>query len=306
MTVGILGSTGFVGSNLAKYFLKNNVDHVGGSRKLGVDARNINSILDWIKTNKITQIINLAADCGGIGLNKDRPADLWASSTAISYSVLEASRIAGISKLIMVGTVCSYPHTCPVPFNEDYLMRFGSPEATNKAYGIAKLNSLIGAEAYVKQYDMDITCLIPANMYGRHDNFDDRTSHVIPALIKRIAYAHADDKQSVTLWGDGSPTREFLHVEDFCRAVDLALDVRESRFINIGTGKDITILDLAYLIAKIIGYHGMIEWDATLPNGQPRRRLDIGRAEYLLKYNPTISLEEGLKDTIMWFREMYL
>lgn len=307
MKIGILGATGFIGKNLVEYLKIHGESVEGCSRRTGVDARNKKDLVNWIKSNNITHLVNLAAECGGIGLNQKQPADLWSATTAISHSVLEAALETKIEKTIMVGTVCSYPKNCPVPFKEEYLLYYGEPEPTNRAYGIAKLNSLYGAQSYAVQYGLNVACLIPVNMYGRYDNFDDNSSHVMPAIIKKFLIAKKNNLPSVTLWGTGSSTREFLHAKDFSKAIHSAiLNLNDSQFINIGTGREISIKDLSLLIAKLIGFTGEIIWDITKPDGQQRRCLDISRAKKLLDYSPSINLEDGIIDTIDWYSQSYL
>ncbi len=308
MKVGILGSSGFVGKNLMPYLQSRGIDCMGGGRKLvgheQVDARVHDDVYWWIRSNRITHVVNLAAECGGIGRNRRTPADLWSATSRISEAVLGASRAAGVSKLVMIGTVCSYALDCPTPFREDYLMHYGPPEPTNRAYGLAKLSSLYGAQAYAIQHGMNINCLIPVNMYGRHDHFDLQDSHVIPAMIAKFSQAAQDKLSKVELWGTGTPTREFLHVADFCGAIELALlYLDEPTFVNIGTGTEISIRDLARMIAKLTNYSGEIVWNSELPDGQPRRCLDVSRARELLKFAAQTTLESGLADTVKWYNE---
>lgn len=302
--VGILGSTGFVGINLTRMLTENGHTVIGGSRRTGVDARDTWNVINWISSNKIDTVINLAAECGGIGLNKLKPADLWTSTTRISSAVLEACRLQSVRKLVMTGTVCSYAKHCPIPFKESYLMNYGIPEETNMAYGMAKLSSLFGAQVYAQQYNMNISCLIPVNMYGPHDNFNEQTSHVIPAIINKISNAIKNNDKSITLWGDGTPTREFLYVDDCARAIMMAIDesaVNDPSPINIGNGSEISINKIATTISEIMGYSGTINWDTTKPNGQPRRSLDVSKAKYLLGFEARVPLQDGLKKTINWY-----
>jgi GDP-L-fucose synthase len=299
--VGVLGHSGFVGKNLVDHCIANDVSFAGGSRRTGVDAREVEDVVKWIEENNVTHIINLAAECGGIGLNKKRPADLWLATARISAAVLEAARMCEIKKLIMVGTVCSYAKHCPVPFREQDLLQHGEPEETNQAYGVAKLSGLFGARAYSKQYNLNIGNLIPVNMYGPYDHFDLENSHVIPALIRKMF----DAKESggpIVLWGDGTPTREFLFARDFAEAALLALENDIGpEFVNIGSGEEISIAALAQVIADIVGYKGEIEWDTDKPNGQPRRCLDVSKANELLGFSASTPLEEGLRETVEWY-----
>jgi GDP-L-fucose synthase len=202
----------------------------------------------------------------------------------------------------MVGTVCFYSRDCPIPFKEEYLMHYGFPELTNLAYGVAKLNSLIGAQAFAKQYGLNVCNLIPVNMYGPHDHFDPELSHVIPAIIKKLYDAKHNNLRRITLWGTGIATREFLYVEDFTNAIILALrNLNQPDLINIGTGSEISIANLATKIAAIIGYGGDIKWDSTRPDGQPRRCLDISKAESLFGFKAQVKIDDGLQRTIDWY-----
>lgn len=303
MHIGILGATGFVGKNVVEYFQEVGISHCGASRRTGVDASDLNSLLSWISNSKITHLINLAAECGGIGLNQKKPASLWMATSKISHTILEAVRFSNIEKIIMVGTVCSYAKHCPTPFKEEYLMNYGPPEETNMAYGIAKLNALVGAQAYAKQYGMNVCNLVPVNMYGPYDHSDLNNSHVIPALIRKIDDAIKANAEFVTLWGTGSPTREFLYAKDFAKATILALEnCNTYEFINIGTGSEISIKELSELISSLMGYKGEIIWDTTKPDGQPRRCLDTSKAERILKFRATTVLTDGLMKTIEWYR----
>lgn len=300
MTYGVLGGNGFLGQHIIKELENNGLQAIPGSRRNGVDATDTHGLVRWIIDNKITKLINAAAECGGIGLNDLYPADLWKSSTMISYSVLEAARITNIEHLVMIGTVCSYAKFCITPFKESDLMNYGFPEETNAAYGVSKLNALFGCMAYRKQHDMTITYMIPVNLYGPNDNFDEVTSHVIPAIIDKMLIAQSKNEKSIKLWGDGSPTREFLYVKDAANAIVTAFNYKCELPLNIGTGKSITIKELAQTIAQIIGYDGEIIWDNAKPNGQPQRQLDVSRIRSELNWQATTSLYGGLLETINW------
>lgn len=306
MIIGIIGSTGFLGTNLMNYFNKmkyffdeNHV--VGCSRRTGVDATNLDSLYDFINANKITHLINLAAHCGGIGLNKKQPFDLWLESTLISANVLKIASMMNVKKVVMIGTVCSYAAKTPVPFKEEYLMNYGDPEETNRAYGLSKLNSLYGAKAAKKQYGIDVVNLIPVNMYGEYDNFDPDSSHVIPAIINKI---HLAKIKNITpsFWGDGTATREFLYVGDCCDAIFNALmKIEDDEFYNIGSGKEISISGLINMISQKMGYDGPILYNTSMPNGQMRRCLDISKLKDKINWQAQVSLSDGLDRTIDWF-----
>jgi GDP-L-fucose synthase len=223
-------------------------------------------------------VFHLAADVGGIGANRANPGRYWYANIAMGVNVLEESRRANLAKLVLVGTVCSYPKFAPVPFREESFWD-GYPEETNAPYGIAKKALLVGAQGYREQYGLNAVYLVPVNLYGPGDNFDLETSHVIPALVRKMAEAKARDDHQVELWGDGSPTREFLYVEDCAEALLLAAERYDGpEPVNLGTGEEISIRDLAGLVAEFTGYEGEIVWDTSKPNGQPRRKLDVSRA----------------------------
>lgn len=301
---GVLGATGFLGSHVCDKLENAGIEYSKGSRRLGVDAKNISSLADWITSNNITHLINLAADCGGIGLNKKHPARLWSETTRISYNVLEASVLCGINKFVTVGTVCSYAKHCPTPFNEDNLMCHGVPEITNAPYGVAKLNAMFGCWAYRQEFGLNSIYLLPVNLYGPRDNFDPHSSHVIPALIKKCLDAKLAGSSSITCWGTGTATREFLYVED---AADALLKATESYDkpdpVNIGSGMEISIKDLVELIAELVGFTGDIYWDKSKPDGQPRRCLDVSRAQKEFGFKAQTEFKVGLMKTIEWYRE---
>ena len=213
--------------------------------------------------------------------------------------VLELSRTHGVGKVVTLGTICEYPKFAPIPFREDDLWN-GYPEETNAPYGIAKKAVLVGAQSYRAQYGLNAIHLLPVNLYGPRDNFDLETSHVIPAMIRKMC----DSPERIVLWGDGSPTREFLFVEDAVEALALAAERYDApEPVNIGTGEEISIRDLAALIAEVTGFDGEIEWDASRPNGQPRRKLDTERARALFGFEARTTLREGLEKTVAWYRE---
>ena len=212
--------------------------------------------------------------------------------------VLEQSRLAGVGKLVTLGTICEYPKFTPVPFSEDDLWN-GYPEETNAPYGIAKKAHLVGGRAYREQYGMDVIHLLPVNLYGPRDNFDLETSHVIPALIRKME----ESPERIVLWGDGTPTREFLYVEDCAEGIALAAERYDgAEPVNLGSGQEISIRDLAEVVAEVVGFEGEIEWDASKPNGQPRRCLDVTRARELFGFEARTPLREGLERTVEWYR----
>ena len=243
-------------------------------------------------------VIHLAAEVGGIGANQANPGRYWYANLIMGAHVLEQSRLHGVAKLLIAGTVCAYPKFTPVPFREDDLWS-GYPEETNAPYGVAKKALLVGAQAYGEQYGLKSAYLLPANLYGPRDNFHRSNAHVIADLIRKMH----ESPERVVLWGDGSPTREFLYVDDCADAVVLAAERYEGpEPVNVGTSEEISIRDLAELIAELSGFEGEIVWDTTKPNGQPRRRLDVSRAEKLFGFRARTSLRDGLARTIEWYR----
>jgi GDP-L-fucose synthase len=247
-------------------------------------------------------VFHLAAEVGGIGANRANPGRYWYANLMMGAHVLEQARIHETPKLVIAGTICSYPKFTPVPFREDDLWN-GYPEETNAPYGVAKKAILVGAQAYRAQYGTNAIYLLPVNLYGPRDNFDLTTSHVIPALIRKMEEARESSAPAITLWGDGSPTREFLYVDDCVRALLLAAERYDGADpVNLGTGEEISIVGLAGLIGELTGYTGTIQWDTTKPNGQPRRKLDTTRAEERLGFEATVPLRDGLRRTIDWYR----
>jgi GDP-L-fucose synthase len=248
-------------------------------------------------------LIHLAAEVGGIGANQANPGRYWYTNLMMGAHILERSRLRGIRKLVLIGTICAYPKFAPVPFKEDDLWN-GYPEETNAPYGIAKKTLLVGAQAYREQYGLDAIFLLPVNLYGPRDNFDLESSHVIPALIRKMVEAKRSGERDVVLWGDGSPTREFLYVDDCAEAILLAAERYDGPDpVNIGTGDEISIRELAELIAELTGYKGALVWDTSKPNGQPRRRLDTSRAERQFGFRARTPLREGLERTVAWYLE---
>jgi GDP-L-fucose synthase len=243
-------------------------------------------------------VVHLAAVVGGIGANRAHPGQFLYENAIMGLELLEACRVAGVEKTVVAGTVCAYPKHTPVPFKEEHLWD-GYPEETNAPYGLAKKLLLAQCQAYRAEYGMNAIYLLPVNLYGPGDNFDLETSHVIPAMICRFVEANTAGAPSVTLWGDGSPTREFLYVEDAAQAFRLALERYDGpEPINVGSGEEITIKDLAGLVAGIVGYQGEVDWDLSRPNGQPRRCLDTSRTQELLGFEAEVGLPEGVTRTV--------
>jgi len=250
-----------------------------------------------------TVVIHLAALAGGIGANRARPADFFYINLMMGVQLIHDAWARGIEKFIAIGTICAYPKFTPLPFQEQNLWD-GYPEETNAPYGLAKKMLLVQAQAYREQYNFNAIYLLPVNLYGPGDNFNLETSHVIPALIRKCVEAQARSDKQVILWGDGTPTREFLYVEDAAEGILLAAErYNGSEPVNLGSGMEISIKDLAELIARLTGFEGEYVWDTSKPNGQPRRALDTGRAEEYFGFRAQMAFEEGLSRTIAWYRE---
>ncbi len=248
-------------------------------------------------------IIHLAAHVGGIGLNQQKPAELFYDNLIMGSQLIHAAYQAGVEKFVCIGTICAYPKFTPVPFKEDDLWN-GYPEETNAPYGIAKKALLVQLQAYRQQYGFNGIYLLPVNLYGPEDNFDTGSSHVIPALIRKVHEAQIQEHKQLFVWGDGSPTREFLYSVDAARGIVMGTQLyNESEPVNLGTGDEISILDLVTLICKLMEFKGEIVWQTDKPNGQPRRRLDTERAKLAFNFTAQVTFEQGLKNTIEWYRQ---
>jgi GDP-L-fucose synthase len=247
-------------------------------------------------------IIHLAALAGGIGANRARPADFFYKNLMMGVPLMHAAWEKGVEKFVVIGTICAYPKFTPVPFREENLWD-GYPEETNAPYGLAKKMLLVQAQSYREQYDFNAIYLLPVNLYGPRDNFNLETSHVIPALIRKMVTAQQDGAESVTLWGDGSPTREFFYAGDAARGIAMAAErYNGSEPVNLGSGMEISIKDLAERIGRLTGFQGEIIWDTSKPNGQPRRGLDVSRAKEYFGFEAKMPFDEGLRRTIEWFK----
>lgn len=248
-------------------------------------------------------IIHLAALVGGIAANRERPADYFYANLMMGTQLMHEAWRRGVGKFVAIGTICAYPKFTPLPFKEENLWD-GYPEETNAPYGLAKKMLLVQAQAYREQYDFNAVYLLPVNLYGPGDNFDLHTSHVIPALIRKCVEAQEKDVESIVVWGDGSPTREFLYVEDAAEGILLAAEHYDgSEPVNLGSGQEISIKDLVQTISRLTGFSGELVWDTSKPNGQPRRVLDTTRAARYFGFNAQTDFEDGLRKTIEWYRE---
>jgi GDP-L-fucose synthase len=299
-TIAVTGGTGFLGRHVARELHAADAK-VAALGAADYDLRRRAEIDGMLADLQPDAVVHLAAVVGGIGANQAAPGRFFYENAVMGIELLEACRTAGVGKVMIAGTVCAYPKHTAVPFREDDLWS-GYPEETNAAYGLAKKILLVQAQAYRAQYGTNAVYLLPVNLYGPEDNFDLQSSHVIPAMIRKFVEARERGTPEVVLWGDGSPTREFLHVADAARAFRLALE----RFdgpepLNLGSGEEISIHDLARVIAEVAGYEGALRWDPSRPNGQPRRRLDTSRAADLLGFQARIPLAQGLEDTVRWY-----
>ena len=298
MNVLVTGGGGFLGSHLVERLREDGHDVVV-PRSSEYDLTHEPDAIRLFDEARPERVFHLAAEVGGIGANRANPGRYWYANLQMGVNVLEQSRAHDVDKVVITGTVCSYPKFTPVPFREDDLWQ-GYPEETNAPYGIAKKAILVGAQAYREQYGLDTIFLLPTNLYGPRDNFNLETSHVIPALIRKML---AGDSE-VVLWGDGTPTREYLYVDDAVEALLLAADRYDGADpVNIGTGVETSIRETAELVAEITGFDGRIVWDASMPNGQPRRSLDATRAKELFGFEAGTPLREGLEKTVAWYRE---
>jgi GDP-L-fucose synthase len=297
----VTGGAGFLGSAVVKNLQSRGYQKVFVPRSKDFDLRDQTSIVRLYQEIRPRIVIHLAAVVGGIGANRENPGRFFYENAIMGIQLMEYARQFDVEKFVAVGTICAYPKFAPVPFKEEDLWN-GYPEETNAPYGLAKKLMLVQAQAYRAQYNFNAIYLLPVNLYGPGDNFDLNTSHVIPALIRKCIEAKERKHQEIVLWGDGSPTREFLYVEDAAEGIVLAAEsYDESEPVNLGTGKEISISELARMIAEEVGFRGAIVWDQTKPNGQPRRCLDTTRAERYFGFRAKFELRQGIIQTIEWF-----
>lgn len=295
----ITGGTGFLGQHVVEELKTMQPEEIVSIGSKDFDLRNYESCLK--ATKNIDLVIHLAANVGGIGYNQEKPADLFEDNLLMGTFMMKAAKENKVEKFVALGTVCAYPKVIPIPFKEDDLWN-GYPEETNAPYGLAKKMLLVQSQAYRQQFDFNSIYLLPVNLYGPGDNFNPKSSHVIPALIKKFIDAKANGDNKVVVWGTGSATREFLFVKDAARAIVLAAEKYDkSDPVNIGSSFEISIKDLAELIKRLVDFNGEIEWDTTKPDGQPRRKLDVSRAEREFGFVSKTTFEEGLQQTIDWY-----
>jgi GDP-L-fucose synthase len=299
----VTGGAGFLGSFLVEKLRARGYTNIIVPRRKDYDLTREADVERLYCDHRPDVIMHLAAEVGGIGANRDNPGRFFYANMAMGLHLIEAARRHGLRKFVQVGTICAYPKFTPVPFKETDLWD-GYPEETNAPYGIAKKALMVMCQAYRQQYGLNAIYLLPVNLYGPRDNFDLHTSHVIPALIRKCVEARRRGEGQILAWGTGSASREFLYVEDCAEGLIAAMERYDSpEPMNLGSGREITIRDLTELVARLSGFTGQIAWDASKPDGQPRRCLDVSRAKDALGFVAGTSLEQGLKRTIAWFEE---
>ena len=300
--VVVTGGAGFLGSFVVEQLRAKGCRQIVVPRSQDYDLVQMDAVKQLYNDARPDVVIHLAARVGGIGANQANPGRFFYDNLMMGTQLIEVGRQRGLKKFVATGTICAYPKFAPIPFKEDDIWN-GYPEETNAPYGLAKKMMLVQSQAYRQQYGFNSIVLFPVNLYGPRDNFDLETSHVIPALIRKCVAAKEAGQTSISLWGDGSPTREFLYVEDAAEGILLAAEQYDGNLpVNLGTGEEVAIRDLAGMIAAEVGFTGKIQWDTTKPNGQPRRCLDVSRAKQLFGFQSRHSLRDGLKKTVQWFR----
>jgi GDP-L-fucose synthase len=303
LRVLVTGGHGFLGRHVLRRLDEASAAEVLRPAHAELELRSPDAVTEAFVAARPDVVIHLAARVGGIGANERHPGTFWRDNTLMGVNVIEACRVAGVGRLVVVGTVCAYPKHTPVPFREEDLWA-GFPEETNAPYGVAKRALSTGMAAYRQEFGLAGAYLLPANLYGPADDFDLESSHVIPAMIRKCVEARRAGRPSVTLWGTGAPSREFLYADDCAEAIVLAAGrVDDPAPLNLGTGREVRMRDLARLVAEATGFTGTFEWDATRPDGQPRRALDTSRARERLGWEAQTPLEEGLRLTAAWYED---
>jgi len=299
--VVVTGGHGFLGSYVVEALRARGAAHVFAPERERYDLRQLDAVEGMYRETRPNVVIHLAAVVGGIGANRERPGEFFYDNLIMGAQLMEVARRIGVDKFVAIGTVCAYPKHTPVPFKEEDLWN-GYPEETNAPYGLAKKMLLVQAQAYRQQFAFNCIYLLPVNLYGPRDNFDPKASHVIPALIKKCIEARESGTKEIVVWGDGSPTREFLYVADAAEGIVLAAEhYQKPDPVNLGSAFEISIRDLVHLIAKLSRFEGRIRWDTSQPNGQPRRKLDTGRAEQEFGFRARVTFEDGLRKTVSWY-----
>ncbi len=305
-SVIVTGGAGFLGSYVVRELKARGCENVFVVRSAAYDLRHEAAVHRLYADVPATMVIHMAAVVGGIGANRESPGRFFYDNLTMGTLLLEHARLNAIPKFVAVGTICAYPKHTPVPFREEDLWN-GYPEETNAPYGLAKKMLLVQSQAYRQEYGYNSIFLLPTNLYGTGDNFDPKSSHVIPALIRKCLEAQVRGDKLIEVWGDGSPTREFLYVADAAEGIALAAEhYNDSDPVNLGSGTEISIRDLAHLIAELTGFTGELRWDATKPNGQPRRQLDVSRARERFGFSAHTQFREGLTKMIAHYQEAAL
>lgn len=301
--ITVTGGAGFLGSFVCEELRRRGAQDIFIPRSRDYDLISPGNCERLLEDTRPDVLIHLAAVCGGIGANMKEPGRFFYANAMMGISLLEAARKAGTKKVVIIGTICAYPKFTPVPFREEDLWN-GYPEETNAPYGLAKKMLLVQAQAYRQQYGCNFIYLLPVNLYGPRDNFDLESSHVIPALIRKMEEARQAGRDEITLWGTGSASREFLYAADAAEGICLAAEKYDGADpVNLGASREITIRDLAELVRKATGFTGAIRWDSSKPDGQPRRALDTSKAEKLFGFRARTTLEEGIAKTVEWWRK---
>jgi GDP-L-fucose synthase len=299
----ITGGNGFLGGHLVAHLRELGAGSIFTFRSSQYDLRDQAQVIRLFQDHPdTTMVIHLAATVGGIGANREHPGLFFYDNMMMGTHLIEQARRANIQKFVGLGTICEYPKFTPVPFHEDDLWN-GYPEETNAPYGVAKKAMLVMGQAYRQEYGFNAIHVLPTNLYGPNDNFNPKSSHVIPAMIRKMVEAQEQNAPFVTLFGDGTPTREFLYVQDAARGIALAAaHYDDPAPVNLGTGYEISIKDLAHLIADVVGYTGELQWDTSKPNGQPRRQVDTSRAKEHFGFQSQVGFREGVSEVVNWYR----
>jgi GDP-L-fucose synthase len=299
----VTGGAGFLGKAVVARLREGGASEIFVARSADYDLTTADGVAGVLAASTPDLVIHLAAVVGGIGANRENPGRFFYENAVMGVQLMEQARVAGVAKFVQIGTVCSYPKFTPVPFHEDDLWN-GYPEETNAPYGLAKKMLLVQGQAYRDQYGFDVIHLIPVNLYGPGDNFNPRSSHVIPALIKKCVDARENGDSSIEVWGTGSASREFLYVDDAAEGIVRAAERYDGgEPVNLGVGQEITIRELVELITRLTGFAGEVRWDPTKPDGQPRRALDTSRARERFGFVSQTSFEEGMRRTIEWYEQ---
>ncbi len=297
----VTGGSGFLGKVVVKKLQQRGCRDVIAPRSTDYDLREKNDIIRLFQHARPDCVIHLAAVVGGIGANMKNPGSFFYDNAIMGIQLMEVARQFNVQKFVAIGTICAYPKYTPVPFKEEEIWN-GYPEETNAPYGLAKKMMLVQSQAYRKQYGFNSIYLLPVNLYGPGDNFDLESSHVIPALVRKCIEAKEKNQKEIIVWGDGSPTREFLYVDDAAEGIALATEGYDSSEpVNLGSGQEISIRNLATMIAECTGYQGSLVFDSSRPNGQPRRALDVKKARQMFGFQAKVALKAGIERTVAWF-----